>query len=520
MAISNQVEPELKLRAVREYLGGTGSLNKIAEKYSVYRSTLQKWLLNYEMFGEAGLQHRIQNRHYPEIVKRQAVESYLTGRLSIETVCKKYQLRSRTQLEKWILSYNGQKEFQSPGGRRKGVRMTMTSYQKRKAAVEYCIDHGKDYKATAASFGCTYQQIYGWVRAYHMGGLERLSGTHKKAQRKLPEVMAENRRLKAKETAMELELAVHRRLQQCKLRRLGETDFSGVRNLLKYQVIQQLHQEQGWPVGQLCEAVGVSRSAYYKWQNRTVSKKQSDDEELANLISEIYQSQHGIPGYRQMKLILERRYEIQCNLKRVYRMMHILNLHSVCRRKKHNGHKKKASADYIAENILNRQFTACRQNEKWLTDVTEFKYGEGRKAYLSAILDLYGRNIVSFSLSRKNDTALVLDTFEQAFLQFPDSNPLVHSDRGTQYTSRAFRERMERKRVCQSMSRPGKCLDNAPMEGFWGILKTEMYYLRHFDDYGELCETIAAYINFYNNERFQKRLGCMTPIEFLQSRDQ
>lgn len=138
---------------------------------------------------------------------------------------------------------------------------------------------------------------------------------------------------------------------------------------------------------------------------------------------------------------------------------------------------------------------------------------------MSAILDPYGRNIVSFSLSRKNDTALVLDTFEQAFLQCPDSRPLVHSDRGTQYTGHAFRERMEQERVCQSMSRPGKCLDNAPMEGFWGILKTEMYYLRHFDDYGELCEAVTAYINFYNNERFQKKLGCMTPIEFLQSRD-
>ena len=157
-------------------------------------------------------------------------------------------------------------------------------------------------------------------------------------------------------------------------------------------------------------------------------------------------------------------------------------------------------------------------NEKWLTDVTEFQYGDGHKAYLSAILDLYGRNIVAFSVSRKNDTALVLDTFERAFLQCYDDKPLVHSDRGTQYTSRAFRKRLEQERVGQSMSRPGKCLDNAPMEGFWGILKTEMYYLHHFEKYGELYEAIATYINFYNNERYQKKLGCMTPVEFLQSR--
>ncbi len=520
MAICNQVDPGLKLSAIREYIGGKGSLNKVAEKYCVCRSTLQKWLLNYELFGEAGLQHRIQNQHYPEALKRQAVEAYLSKQLSIEAVCKKYQLRSRSQPEGWIVLYNGQKRLRSPRGSEKGTRMTRTSYEKqyerRKAAVEYCIEHGKDYKVTAARFGCTYQQIYGWVRTYHAGGLERLRGTRKKPQKELTEVKEENKRLKERESALELELAVHGRLQQRHLQQLGEADFSGTRNLSKYQVIEQMHQQQGWPVGQLCRAVGVSRAAYYKWKNRTESQKQSNDEQLASLISEIYQNQHGIPGYRQMKLILERRHGIKCNLKRVYRLMRVLGLRSVCRRKKHQ-RKKKTPADYIAENTLNREFTACRPNEKWLTDITEFQYGDGRKAYLSAILDLYGRNIVSFSVSRKNDTTLVLDTFERALLQCCDGRLLIHSDRGTQYTSYAFRKRMKQERICQSMSRPGKCLDNAPMEGFWGILKTEMYYLRHFDEYDELCDAIAAYINFYNNERYQKNLGCMTPAEFLQS---
>ena len=293
MGISNQVEPRLKLSAVREYLGGKGSLNKIAKKYDVCRSTLQKWLLNYELFGEAGLQHRIQNQHYPEALKRQATEAYLSGQLSIEAVCKKYQLRSRSQLEGWLVLYNGQKGLRSPGEEQKGNQMTRTSYEKRyekrKAAVKYCIEHGKDYKATAASFGCTYQQIYGWVRTYHAGGLEKLCGTHKKSRKKLTDVIEENKRLKEQESALNLELAVHRRLQQCHFRRLGETDFSGTRNLSEYQVIEQLHQEQGWPVGQLCKAVGVSRAAYYKWKNRTESRKQSSDEQLASLVSEIYQ---------------------------------------------------------------------------------------------------------------------------------------------------------------------------------------------------------------------------------------
>jgi len=121
--------------------------------------------------------------------------------------------------------------------------------------------------------------------------------------------------------------------------------------------------------------------------------------------------------------------------------MHILGLRSVCRRKKRKS-KKKAPAEYVAENVLNREFTDEKQNEKWLTDVTEFKYGAEGKAYLSAVLDLYGRNIVAFSLGRRNNTALVFETFDQAFQRYPDARPLLHSDRGTQYTSRSFQKNM------------------------------------------------------------------------------
>ena len=179
-----------------------------------------------------------------------------------------------------------------------------------------------------------------------------------------------------------------------------------------------------------------------------------------------------------MKIILERRYGLKYNLKRIYRLMRVLGLRSVCRKKKRR-YQKKTPAEYTAENILNREFSSDRQNEKWVTDITELKYGSGSKAYLSAVLDLYGRNIVAFSLSRRNNTPLVLDTFEQAFQKYPDAKPLLHSDRGVQYTSRSFRKEMKRAGVCQSMSRVGRCLDNAPMEGFWGILCCACHIMRH-----------------------------------------
>lgn len=111
-----------------------------------------------------------------------------------------------------------------------------------------------------------------------------------------------------------------------------------------------------------------------------------------------------------MKIILERRYEVKCSLKQVCRLMRVPGLRPV-RRKKKRWYKKKALTEYAAENILNREFSSEQQNEKWVTNMTEFKYGFGSKVYLSAVLDLYGRNTAAFSLSRRNNTPLVLDTF-------------------------------------------------------------------------------------------------------------
>ena len=170
-----------------------------------------------------------------------------------------------------------------------------------------------------------------------------------------------------------------------------------------------------------------------------------------------------------------------------------------------------------AENILNREFTAKRSNEKWLTDVTEMKYGNnGEKLYLSAILDLHSREIVSFVMSHSNNNKLVFDTFDLAVQKHPDAHPLFHSDRGFQYTSKSFRAKLDAAGMTQSMSRVGKCIDNGPMEGFWGILKSEMYYLHRFDDYDSLVAAITEFIHFYNHVRRQRKLDCLTPAEFRQ----
>ncbi|MBB6625687.1 IS3 family transposase, partial [Clostridium gasigenes] len=189
-----------------------------------------------------------------------------------------------------------------------------------------------------------------------------------------------------------------------------------------------------------------------------------------------------------------------------------INLSSVIRRKR----KKyiKSTPQITAENILNREFTADRPNEKWLTDVTEFKLTNGKKAYLSAILDLGDNSIVSYVLGHSNNNPLVFDTLDKAIATNPTAKPIFHSDRGYQYTNRTFKSKLDKIEATQSMSRVSRCIDNGPMEGFWGILKVEMYYLRKFDTYEELEQAIDEYIDFYNTQRLQKKLKSMTPIEY------
>ena len=223
----------------------------------------------------------------------------------------------------------------------------------------------------------------------------------------------------------------------------------------------------------------------------------------------MYEEQNGILGYRQMTITINRVHKVCYNKKRIRRLMQILGLKSVCRIKKKSYIP--STPETEAENVLNREFYADAPNEKWLTDVTEFKYYIGpeiRKLYLSAILDLYDKRIVACKIGDSNNNQLVFDNFDEAVALNPDAHPLFHSDRGFQYTSIKFYSKLQAAKMRQSMSRVGRCIDNGPVESFWGMLKSEMYYLQRFTDRDELILAIENYIHFYNNIR------CMTPMEF------
>lgn len=190
--------------------------------------------------------------------------------------------------------------------------------------------------------------------------------------------------------------------------------------------------------------------------------------------------------------------------------MRLLELKVVIRRKRYNY--KPNQPQHVAENVLNREFQAeYNTMEVLLTDVTEFKYSNQSKAYLSAILDYGDDKIVAYKLSHRNNNALVLDTVTQIEDTIIPRKTLFHSDCGFQYTLHGFKNFVEKHKIIQSMSRVGKCIDNGPMENFWGIIKEEMYRLTTYNTFEELVKDIKGYIEFYNTKRVTLKMGLKIP---------
>ena len=189
---------------------------------------------------------------------------------------------------------------------------------------------------------------------------------------------------------------------------------------------------------------------------------------IACEIIKVYKEVQGIYGYRRIKMNINRNLNTKYNHKRIYRLMKSLNLKSVIRKKRKNY--VKSTPQITAENILNRDFSAATTNEKWLTDLTEFKLTNGTKAYLSTIIDLYDNSIVSYVVGHSNNNKLVFDTLDIAVANNPTAKPIFHSDRGYQYTSKNFKAKLDKISATQSMSYVGRCIDNGPIEWFWELL--------------------------------------------------
>lgn len=189
-----------------------------------------------------------------------------------------------------------------------------------------------------------------------------------------------------------------------------------------------------------------------------------------------------------------------------------LRLKSTVRTKKYRSYRGKFGK--VAPNVLERDFSATKPDEKWVTDVTEFKV-KGQKVYLSPIVDLFTREVITYKVAKNACLPLVTDMLTEAISKLkPESKPVIHSDQGWHYRHSAYQKQMTDNGLVQSMSRKGNCLDNAVAENFFALLKTEMYHNRSFEDANDLIEQIKDYIKYYNTKRIKTKLKGLTPIEY------
>lgn len=288
-----------------------------------------------------------------------------------------------------------------------------------------------------------------------------------------------------------------------------------VQNNYIYTAIKEVHEKHHYPINSLCKISNVSKSGYFKWLKHQKTFNDIKNEKIANIVEKIH-SDYPDKGYRRIRDDLYRYYNINVNDKRILRICRVLQIKSTIKYKNNGCTIQNQHPTYTTENILNRNFKADAPDEKWLTDVSEFHYyvnGEKHRLYLSAILDLYDRRIVAYTIGDSNNTELVYNMFDFAVKNNPKAHPIFHSDRGYQYTNRTFHSKLVAAGMTQSMSRIARCIDNGPMEGFWGIIKRERYYGKKFNSRKELVDMIENYMDYYNNSRLQRKLGVLTPFE-------
>lgn len=258
----------------------------------------------------------------------------------------------------------------------------------------------------------------------------------------------------------------------------------------------------------MLDVAGLPRSTYYYYvkKQKTPDKYAELKEEICSIVAE----NKGRYGYRRVTIELKNR-GFHYNHKLIMKLMKQMGVSSKVRMKKYRSYK--GEVGKIAPNLLERNFHAEKPNRKWVTDVTEFSLF-GEKLYLSPILDLCSENLVSYTISDRPVLGMVTSMLEKAFETIPDGTDLIlHSDQGWQYQHKHYQGMLETKGIRQSMSRKGNCLDNAVMENFFGLLKSELLYLQDFDSMAHFKAELEDYLDYYNNRRIKEKLKGLTPAQ-------
>lgn len=269
-----------------------------------------------------------------------------------------------------------------------------------------------------------------------------------------------------------------------------------------------------YKISSLCKMAGVSRSGYYKWLKRPTqtTDRAKENKIIKQYILDLHKKYRGTYGRKRICIYLNKILPFSVNHKRVYRLMKELGIKSVIRKKVY---KRKFKMSKVADNILNRNFTASKPLEKICMDITYIPISNksGKFLYMNVAKDLFNGEIIAYDISSRNDTLLVQNTIDKLINMKLQNNCILHTDQGFQYTRNQYSSKLKKNGIIQSMSRKGNCWDNAPIESFFSHLKSELIYLIDSKDPEEIIKLINDYIYFYNNERIQIKTG-MSPVEY------
>ncbi|WP_438297040.1 IS3 family transposase [Sporosarcina sp. FA15] len=285
-------------------------------------------------------------------------------------------------------------------------------------------------------------------------------------------------------------------------------DRKGVKKEIVLQSVEKLKKK--YTITAILSALGVPRENYYRWCLQANNKPLSVEEES---IRELYKSTRYRNGHRKIKAMLKQNYNIELNRNTVQNLMQKHNLQ--CRIKPKRKWKSQGESIIIAPNLL-RDFKASIPNKKWVTDITYIQYGSTTK-YLSTIMDLFNNEIVAYKLYDYQQTPLVIDTLKEALVVRNHlEGVIVLSDQGSVYTSYAYQACIKDNDLASSMSRRGNYWDNAVIESFHSNLKSEEFQYVKFNSLRnqDVTERVITYLNYYNEERIQEKLGYLTPIKY------
>ncbi|MDP1422026.1 IS3 family transposase [Peribacillus simplex] len=437
--------------------------------------------------------------------KIQAVRQYIDGHEGGQTIAKSIGVHP-SLLHQWI------KQFALFGEDAFEKRYTPYPAQFKLDVLNYMNEHGTSIRETAAIFNIpSYETLRKWKVAYETEGFDALQSkkkgrpsmknkNNKTSNTQVPDegsieaLQAENERLR-------MENAYFKKVE-CLSSKQGKITKQD-----KAQVVYELR--NAFPVKALIQLVDIPRSTYYYWVKNF--GRPDPDAELKGLIKSVFDEHEGRFGYRRIRDELRNRGH-KVNHKKVQRIMKELGLKCLVRMKKYRSYK--GTVGKIALNILNRNFKAEKPNEKWVTDITEFKIF-GEKLYVSPILDLFNGEIITYTIGSRPTYSLISTMLDQAFERLTDDDTLlIHSDQGWHNQMKQYRNDLRERGITQSMSHKGNGYDNAVMENFFGIMKSELLYLKEFESVEHFKQELAKYIEYYNHKRIKAKLKGMSPVQY------